>query len=203
MTRLISALPAGLALIAGLCLSPARAQQAAPQPRGEIVLGKADAPVTLVEYISFNCPHCRAYHQAVFPAVAKALIDSGRVRYVIRDLPLDEVGMAAAMLARCQPAESPVATIRVMFEDSDRWWTAGRPLAALRTVAARFGMDGAAFEACLKNKAAYDTLRRNRAEALEKGVIVAPTFVVGERRLVGLATLAEIERLVAGQPKAP
>mgnify|MGYP002683290206 CR=1 FL=1 len=75
---------------------------------------------------------------------------------------------------------------------------------ALRAVAARVGMEAPAFEACLKNKAAYDVLKKNRSDALEKGVIVAPTFVVGDRRHVGIATLDELERLiVAGQAKAP
>src|SRR3954470_6303796 len=72
-----------------------------PGPLPDLVLGKADAPVTIVEYASMTCPHCAAFHKTTYPALKSKYIDTGKVRFIFREFPLDEVAVAASMLARC------------------------------------------------------------------------------------------------------
>ena len=74
-----------------------------PGPLPDLVLGKADAPVTIVEYASMTCPHCATFHKTTYPALKSKYIDTGKVRFIFREFPLDELAVAASMLARCRP----------------------------------------------------------------------------------------------------
>ena len=86
---------------------PALAQNVSPQdlsvpgPLGDVALGAADAKVTIIEYASMTCPHCAAFHQSTYPELKKRYIDTGKVRYVLREFPLDPLATAGFMLARC------------------------------------------------------------------------------------------------------
>ena len=180
----------------------AAAQQAQPTT-DDIVLGRADAPVTVIEYISLNCPHCKIYHQTVFPELNEKLVATGRVRYVIRDMPLDERGSAAALLARCQPREKYMSALAQIFAESEEWSLSNRPLVALKALASRLGMDGAAFEKCMKNKDLHAAIQQGRRNALKAGITATPTFVVGDRKHVGGATYREIEQLIARRTTTP
>ena len=76
-----------------------------PGPLPDLVLGKADAPVTIIEYASMTCPHCATFHKTTYPALKTKYIDTGKVRFIFREFPLDELAAAASMLARCAGGE--------------------------------------------------------------------------------------------------
>ena len=76
-----------------------------PGPLPEMALGREDAPVTIIEYMSMTCPHCAAFHNETFEPIKTKYIDSGRVRFVMREFPFDPVATAAFMLARCKPSD--------------------------------------------------------------------------------------------------
>lgn len=187
----------GMLLVMALAAGNGQAQQVRPVGPEEIAIGRTDAPLTLIEYTSLTCAHCKAFHQFIFPELKKTLIDSGQVRYVFREVPQDERAMAAALLVRCQPRERYVESVNTLFANSDKWWATASPLLSLRTLATGFGMDPPAFEACLKNQPAFEAISSSRSAARGDGVTSVPTFVVGARRHVGNATLVEIERLIA------
>src|SRR5262249_55815019 len=72
-----------------------------PGPLGDEIQGQADAPVTIVEYASMTCPHCSHFHETTYPEMKKKYIDTGKVRFIFREFPLDQLAAGAAMLARC------------------------------------------------------------------------------------------------------
>src|SRR5215813_7498787 len=92
--------------VAALISGPAYAQSVVaadlltPPPLGDRVLGKDDAPVTIVEYASMTCPHCAHFHETTYPELKKRYVDTGKVRFIFREFPLDKLAAGAAMLAR-------------------------------------------------------------------------------------------------------
>src|SRR3977135_4590333 len=92
-----------------------------PGPLPDLALGKEDAPVTIIEYASMTCPHCAAFHKAVYPTLKTKYIDTGKVRFIFREFPLDEVAVAASMLARCAGGDKAMALIDVLFNSPDTW----------------------------------------------------------------------------------
>src|SRR3954453_3565238 len=85
------------------------------------VLGKADAPITIVEYASLSCPHCAHFANAVLPKLKENWIDTGKAKLVLRDFPLDEPALRAEMLARCVPPERFYPLVETLFETQDKW----------------------------------------------------------------------------------
>ena len=94
----------------------------APQPLADEWLGSADAPVTVIEYASLNCPHCRAFHEDVFPDFVAEFVDTGRVRFALREFPLNERAVAAIMLARCAPGDNGFySLVGHLFDTQSDW----------------------------------------------------------------------------------
>ena len=94
---------------------------AAASPLGDRVLGQADAPVVMVEYASATCPHCAEFHAKVLPLIKTEYIDTGKVRFIFREFPLDQAALGAFMLARCVPEDKYFATIDLMFRRQAIW----------------------------------------------------------------------------------
>src|SRR3954466_9121276 len=101
-----------------------------PGPLPDLVEGKADAPVTIIEYASMTCPHCANFHKTTYPALKTKYIDTGKVRFIFREFPLDELAVAGSMLARCAATEKDnkaaapekgLAMISVLFNAQDKW----------------------------------------------------------------------------------
>jgi protein-disulfide isomerase len=141
------------------------------------VLGRADAPVTIVEYTDFQCPFCRRFHDRTWPELRQNYVDTGRVRFVVRDLPLSfhEQAEPAAVAARCAAAQG-------------RYWPARDALFALpgelaperiRSTVLATGVDAAAFDACVRDPATLAAVRADAEEAAAAGVSGTPSFVVG------------------------
>src|SRR6185503_2006793 len=106
-----------------------------PGPLPDLVLGKADAPVTIIEYASMTCPHCANFHKTTYPALKTKYIDTGKVRFIFREFPLDELAVAAAMLARCADQnERSMALIDVLFASQDKW-AVRQPLPVMQQIA--------------------------------------------------------------------
>src|SRR5439155_182148 len=111
---------------------PQLAENAAPPLfDDDMILGKADAPVTIIEYASLTCPHCAHFSTTTFPKIRSELIEPGKVRWVYRDLPLDHRALLGALLAHCVPKEQYFATIDVLFATQEDWSSAADANAAL------------------------------------------------------------------------
>ena len=141
-------------------IAPAFAQETARPEVSEMTLGPADAPVTVVEYASFTCPHCATFHEGPLQKLKADYVESGKVRYVYRDVYFDRYGLWASMVARCG-GEERFFGISDMLYERQREWTQGEPAEVadnLRRIGRLAGMDAGAVEACLND--------RDKAQAL-------------------------------------
>lgn len=119
----------------------------------EMAIGAEDAPVTMIEYASFTCPHCANFHSGPFKQIKKDYIDTGKVRFIFREAYFDRYGLWASMIARCEPSKYFGVT-DLIFEGQSDWARAGDPVAivdALRKIGRVAGIDNAKLETCLKD----------------------------------------------------
>src|SRR5947209_14674871 len=109
-----------------------------PNPLGEMALGDPQAPITVIEYASMTCPHCAHFHLTTFPELKKRYIDTGKVRFVFREFPLDPVATGAFMLARCAGNDRYFALLDLLFHEQ-RQWAVNNPLPPLFNVVKQAG----------------------------------------------------------------
>ena len=172
-----------------------------PGPLPDLVLGKADAPVTIVEYASMTCPHCANFHKTTYPALKSKYIDTGKVRFIFREFPLDELAVAGSMLARCAGKEDSakaMALIDVLFASQDKW-AASRtnPVPILQQIARQAGITEKAFDECLKDQKLYNDIMAVRERgSKEYKVESTPTLFVNGKMQKGGATIEELDKLI-------
>ena len=168
-----------------------------PGPLPDLAQGKADAPVTIIEYASMTCPHCANFHKTTYPALKTKYIDTGKVRFIFREFPLDEVAVAASMLARCAGGEKSMALIDVLFASQDKW-SVRDPLPALMQIARQAGFTQATFEECLRDQKLYDNIVAMRErDAKEYKVESTPTLFINGKMQKGGVSSDELEKLLA------
>jgi len=201
----LAGLAALLALVSLLPIGDARAQGAVaalvakPQSLPDMALGPPKAAVTLVEYASMTCPHCAAFAANVFPMLKSKYIDSGKVRFVFREFPLDIKAAAASMLARCiagDDAGKYFSTVELLFKRQTE--LAEQTKQTLMSIGKQAGIDDAAFEACEKNQAMLDKLSADQKFAIDELTVDAtPTFFINGERLRGAVSFEELDKKIA------
>jgi protein-disulfide isomerase len=167
-----------------------------PGQLGEKILGPADAKVTVVEYASMSCPHCAAFDRDVFDQFKLKYIDSGQVRFIFREFPLNAPAYAVAMLARCAPADKFFDVVHTYFRSQDKWLVQGDVKAKILDIATGFGFTPQTFDACLANQALFKAIDEVRARGAGFGVQGTPTFFVNGKLLRGASTLEELGRAI-------
>ena len=168
-----------------------------PGPLPEMSIGDEKAPVTIVEYMSMTCPHCARFQHDTFPGIKQKYVDTGKVRYILREFPLDPVAAAAIMLARCAPAEQYFPFVDVMFAQQQSWATADDKKAALLQMSKLAGFTQESFTACLTNqKLLDDVLKVRETGGTEFGVSSTPTFFINGQRYAGGMSVAEMSAII-------
>ena len=197
----------GLAALAGLSplrlISYARAQGASdvakPVSLPDMALGPANASVTITEYASMTCPHCAAFNEAVFPKIKSAYIDSGKVRYVFREFPLDIKAAAGSMLARCIAKEDSgkyFAVIDMLFKQQNDW-VSKNTTETLTRIGKQAGLSQQAVEACLKDQALLDKIAADQKFASDVlKVNSTPTFFVNGEMIKGETSFEEFDKKI-------
>jgi len=163
----------------------------------EFVSGNPNAKVTMIEYASLTCPHCARFNEEVMPEVRKNYIDTGKIRFVFRDFPLDNLATAAAAIARCAPGDRGKAMIDIMYKNQNVWARSPKPIEPLRGYAQLAGMSAADFDACLDNKAITGKIMEvmQTASSVYK-VEATPTFFVGEEKLSGEISYKDLAKIL-------
>jgi protein-disulfide isomerase len=168
---------------------------AEPPTAGEMALGPEDAKVTIIEYASVSCPHCAAFHKDVFPALKRDYVDTGKVRFVFRDFPLNQAALAGAMIARCAPKEKYFPIIDALFETQQVWMK--KPADELFKVAQLAGFTRASFDACLKNEAVAKGIVAIRDRATQEFEVKGtPTIFINGERYAGPRELDKIKAAI-------
>jgi protein-disulfide isomerase len=172
--------------------SPEDLAQAGPD--GDVMIGSDKAPVTIIEYASMTCPHCAHFEETTLPELKKRYIDTGKVRYVMREFPLDALAAAGFMLARCAGKDKYETVVETLFaKQAD--WVVQQPIEPLKAIAKQFGFTEESFNACLANQKLLDSIQAVRDHAVSKlGVNSTPTFFVNGKRLVGDVSIDQLAK---------
>lgn len=192
------------------CLSYAAAaltpDEAAALP--DRFMGKADAPVSIIEYASLSCSHCAHFHEETLPQLKKKYLDTGKVKLILRDYPNSPPALRAAAIARCMPESSYFAYMGVLFKNQQTWLSSDDPVKLLVQYAKLGGLSGEDAEACANSNKLMDAITANMLKADQYYMVAAtPTFVFneGKDKIAGAAAFeqfaAKIEPLLAAAVK--
>ena len=188
--------PGGEALLPGV--SAANAQGAVEIE--DIVIGDADAPVEVIEYASYTCPHCAAFHANTFKDFKAQYIDTGKVRFVYREVFFDRYGLWAAMIARCAGPERYFGISDLLYQEQQTWARAGDPAAiadSLKRLGAQAGMEQATLDACLQDgDMAQSLVAWYEENAARDNVRATPSFLVNGEMHSGNMSLQQLGALV-------
>jgi len=167
-----------------------------PGPLGDEALGAANAPNVIIEYASMTCPHCARFTNDVFPLLKQRDIDTGKVRYIFREFPLDPVAGGAASLARCAGKDKFFPTIELLFR-TQQTWAVDSPAGPLLATVKQEGFTEESFKACLADQKVLDGIIwvRDRA-AKDFKVEATPTFFINGEMKVGELSIDEIDALL-------
>ena len=164
----------------------------------DVVIGDKDAPVTIVEYASLTCSHCREFHQTTYPKIKKDFIDTGKAKLIIREFPFDPRALAAFMLARCTGEDAKrTAMVDVMFDQQPQWAYSNQASAELLKISRLAGMTEDQFKACLSDKELQKKIVdvQQRGET-EFGVNATPTFFVNGDKYAGALEAGQMAAVI-------
>jgi protein-disulfide isomerase len=197
----------GLAALAGLAplrlIADAMAQGASdvakPVSLPDMALGPANATVTITEYASMTCPHCAAFNETVFPKIKSEYIDTGKIRYVFREFPLDIKAAAGSMLSRCIAKEDGAkyfAVTDMLFRQQNDW-VMKNTTETLTRIGKQAGLSQQAVEDCLKDQALLDKIAADQKYAAEVlKVDSTPTFFLNGEKIKGETSFEEFDKRI-------
>ena len=174
------------------------AELATPGALPDMAIGKADAKVTIVEYASMTCGHCAHFHETVFPHLKEKYIDTGKVRMIYREFPLDPLAAAVSMLSRCAPADRYFDMTGMFYSKMKDWTRAADPVEALFGLSRQTGFTRDTFKTCLTDQKLLDGITAGRTRGADVFKIDGtPTFFVNGKKIVGIASVAEMDEALA------
>jgi protein-disulfide isomerase len=160
---------------------------------GDHVLGDPKAPITMIEYASFTCPHCAHFAVTILPEIKKKWIDTGKVKLVYRDFPLDQTAVKAAQLAECAGNDKYFGVIDVIFSTQPKWATAADPIADLAKSLRIAGMGDAEVKACLANDAVQNGVIADYRGGEALGVDSTPSLFINGEQFKGARSVEELD----------
>jgi len=168
----------------------------------DIAMGSETAPVTIIEYASMTCPHCAAFETQVFPKLKEKYIDTGKVRFILREFPLDGLAAAAFMLARCAGPDKYYPLVETLFAQQPKW-AVRNPIEPLMAIAKQAGFTQQSFEACINNKEALAKVQQVRDRAANQFKVKAtPTFFINGERHEGGMSIEDLDKVIEPYLKA-
>jgi protein-disulfide isomerase len=181
-------------------LSPVGAAAAQGAEIADMTLGDPDAPVKVIEYASYTCPHCANFHRDTFKEFRERYIDTGRVHFTYREVFFDRYGLWAAMVARCAGPERYWGVADLIYATQDDWARQSDPAAvaeSLKRIGLQAGLDRATVDACLSDaQTAQDLVAWYERNATRDGIRSTPSFLVNGELHAGNLGLARLGELV-------
>ena len=167
----------------------------------DMVLGDANAPITMIEYASYTCPHCGSFHQNTYPQLKADYIDTGKVKFIFREVYFDRFGLWASMIARCGGQERFFGITDLMFKTQADWTRAGEPVAIadeLRKIGRLAGLNDEELNSCLQNEESAKTLVEwFQANAARDEINSTPSFLINGTKY-GNMSYSEMKSLLDG-----
>ena len=182
---------------------PTKADLAVAGPLGDRFLGKADAPLTIYEYASLTCPHCRAFHLQDFDQVKRTYIDTGKVRWVLREFPIGHTSGAAWIVNRCAPEKDYFKLYDTFMRHQSEWVSLEIRPDAIAAVAQKAGLSRKDFDACWNDPRTEQGLRWVKARARQLGVSGTPTFFIGETKVRAVPSVEDFSAMVEAELRSP
>ncbi|MEZ0225955.1 MAG: DsbA family protein [Alphaproteobacteria bacterium] len=182
-----------------LLAGPAALDVDIEQAMADRSMGKEDAPVTMIEYASLTCPHCAHFSNDLLPEVKRRLIDTGKVKLVFRDYPLDTFAMKASLMARCAEPEKYFDLIEVIFKNQERWAKSQDPVKGLIQLGALAGMSEDFIKACMANEEMQSGILARVQDAQKNYKLDStPTFIFnnGAEKMSGDKEVKDFENVV-------
>ncbi|MEO1693872.1 MAG: thioredoxin domain-containing protein [Pseudomonadota bacterium] len=186
--------------------NPTLAQVLKPGPLKEMALGRTNAPVTVIKYASPTCPFCRRFDAKTFPMFKRAYIDTGKVRYIVREFPIGFQSGAATIAIRCAPENQRLKLYSALLRNQARWVSQEVRRDPIFQIARKFGVSRQKFDACFADQKLIADLKVVKDRGRTLGIIGTPNFFVNEKLEKRVLTMddfrALIDPLVAGQQTA-
>ena len=156
--------------------------------------GAANAPITIIESASMTCSHCAHFHEATYPTLKSKYIDTGKVRFTLREFPFDPIAVAGFMVARCA-GDKREAMIGLLFSQQKNWAFSDKPLQGLTALVKQTGMSQEKFDACLQDKALYANVNQVFEKASKQfKVDSTPTFFINGKKVSGALSPEELDK---------
>jgi protein-disulfide isomerase len=173
--------------------TPDKTALLAVQP-GDHVLGDPKAPITMIEYASFTCPHCAHFHTQILPEIKKKWIDTGKVKLIYRDFPLDQVAAKAAQIAECAGNDRYFGVIDLIFRGQQQWATGQDPIAELSKPLRIAGLGENEIKACLANEAKANEVIADYRGGETLGVNSTPTLFINGQLYKGPRSVEDLDK---------
>ncbi|MEN3974431.1 thioredoxin domain-containing protein [Emcibacter sp. SYSU 3D8] len=184
---------------------PANAKPIPGVPLDDMAEGSVDAPVTVIEFASMTCPHCAHFQQETFPLLKRDFIDTGKIRFIFREFPLDSYAVDASILVRCSGTENYFKVLNKLFAEQLQWMPAPGPISEVSREATQdrlaaygeeFGVDEKKYQACLDNKPLKDHLANRMDEARERYKVNGTPAVVVNGKLAASSSYADVAQAI-------
>lgn len=196
MTQIRALFPGLLALLFAVFVLAPSAEAQAERP-GDVAIGSTDAPVTIIEYLSLTCTLCAQFHMETMPDIFTKYIKSGKVRFIYRDFPLDDVALGAAMVTQCLDDRLHYGFVQMLYKQQGKWTTSDDPVGAVARLARVAGLNEERAAACLSDTRLRDTIVAGQNAASRDYQITAPpSFIIDGELIAGVLSLSDFEDLI-------
>ncbi|MGI9520394.1 MAG: DsbA family protein [Hyphomicrobiaceae bacterium] len=183
--------------------NPTLAQVMEPGPLPERSIGRADAPVTMIKYASMTCPYCRQFQVETFPVIKQKYIDTGKLRFILREFPIGYQSGAATIALRCAEPEKYFALYDKLMRQQRTWVSQAVRRDPIFRVAKQVGMTRGQFDACFADKTLAEQLNTTKERGRKLGVIGTPNFFVNGRLIKRRLTTSDIHKLISKELEKP
>ncbi|MGE5513450.1 MAG: DsbA family protein [Bacteroidota bacterium] len=176
--------------------NPSREEVLKTGPLPEFSIGRADAPVVMIKYMSLTCPYCRRFQAETFPVLKREYIDTGKVRFIFREFPIGKTSGAATIALRCAPMDKYLTLYEKFLFRQAQWVSQEVRLDPIYKIASEVGISREQFDSCRKNQAMIDGLKWVKERGRELGVIGTPNFFIDGRLVKNVIGMKEIREIV-------